>query len=128
MNSRSPLGSALGLGSAGSGTGHWWGQRLSAVALAPLTLWFAVSLLGLPGLDYYSVSAWAAAPLHAILLALLVIALVYHSALGTQVVAEDYIHTPGFRIVVLALLRLAHIALAAAGVFSVFLIATRAGA
>ena len=111
-----------------SGTEHWWGQRLSAVALAPLTLWFAVSLLGLPGLDYYTVSAWAAAPLHAILLALLVIALVYHSALGTQVVAEDYIHTPGSRIVVLALLRLAHIALAAAGIFSVFLIATRAGA
>jgi len=128
MNSRSPLGSVLGLGSAGSGTGHWWGQRLSAVALAPLTLWFAVSLLGLPGLDYYTVSAWAAAPLHAILLALLVLALVYHSALGTQVVAEDYIHTPGSRIVVLALLRLAHTALAAAGVFSVFLIATRAGA
>ncbi|MCL4781182.1 MAG: succinate dehydrogenase, hydrophobic membrane anchor protein [Gammaproteobacteria bacterium] len=128
MNSRSPLGSALGHGSAGSGTGHWWGQRLSAVALVPLTLWFAVSLLGLPGLDYYTVSAWAAAPLHAILLVLLVIALVYHSALGTQVIAEDYIHTPGSRIVVLALLRFAHIALAAAGVFSVFLIATRAGA
>jgi succinate dehydrogenase / fumarate reductase membrane anchor subunit len=98
------------------------------VALAPLTLWFAVSLLGLPGLDYYTVSAWAAAPMHAILLVLLVVALVYHSALGTQVVAEDYIHTPGSRVLVLALLRLAHIALAAAGIFSVFLIATRAGA
>jgi succinate dehydrogenase / fumarate reductase membrane anchor subunit len=94
----------------------------------PLTLWFAVSLLGLPGLDYYTASAWAAAPLHAILLALLVIALTYHSALGVQVVAEDYIHAPGSRIVVLGLLRLAHIALAAAGIFSIFLIATRAGA
>lgn len=128
MSLKSPLGSALGLGSAKSGTEHWWAQRLSAVALAPLTLWFAISLLGLPGLDYYSVSAWAAAPVHAILLTLMVIAVVYHSALGTQVVAEDYIHTPGSRIVVLAALRLAHIALAAAGIFSIFLIATRAGA
>lgn len=128
MSLKSPLGSALGFGSAKSGTEHWWAQRLTAVALVPLTLWFAISLLGLPGLDYYTVSAWAAAPLHAILLALLVIALVYHSALGTQVVAEDYIHTPGSRIVVQIVLRLAHFALAAAGIFSVFLIATRAGA
>ncbi|MCB1596250.1 MAG: succinate dehydrogenase, hydrophobic membrane anchor protein, partial [Gammaproteobacteria bacterium] len=58
MSLKSPLGSALGLGSANSGTEHFWGQRLSAVALVPLTLWFAVALLGLPGLDYYTVSAW----------------------------------------------------------------------
>ena len=59
------------------------------------------------------------------LLVLLVVAMVYHSSLGTQVVAEDYIHTPGTRVVVLVLLRLIHIALAVAGVFAVLLIATR---
>ncbi len=66
-----------------------------------------------------------AAPLHAILLALLVVALVYHSSLGTQMVAEDYVHGSSLRVVVLMLLRLLHVTLAVAGVFAVFLIATR---
>ena len=127
MSLKSPLGRVLGLGSAGAGTEHWIGQRLSAVAMVPLTLWFALSLLSLPSLDFYSVNAWAGAPLHALLLLLLVLALVFHSSLGTQVVAEDYIHAPGRRVVVLALLRLLHVALAVAGLFAVFLVATRAG-
>jgi succinate dehydrogenase / fumarate reductase membrane anchor subunit len=126
MSLKSPLGRVLGLGSAGTGTEHWLGQRLSAVAMVPLTLWFAVSLLTLPSLDFYSVTAWVAAPLHAVLLILLVVALVYHSSLGTQVVAEDYVHAPGLRVAVLTTLRLLHVGLAVAGIFAVFLIATRA--
>ncbi len=126
MSLKSPLGRVLGLGSAGTGTEHWLGQRLSAVAMVPLTLWFAVSLLTLPSLDFYSVAAWVAAPLHAVLLVLLVVALVYHSSLGTQVVAEDYVHAPGLRVIVLAALRLLHVGLAVAGIVAVFLIATRA--
>ena len=94
--------------------------------MVPLTLWFALSLLALPSLDFYAVTAWVAAPLHAVLLVLLVVALVYHSSLGTQVVAEDYVHASGLRAVVLIVLRLLHIALAVAGIFAVFLIATRA--
>ena len=112
-------------GSAGSGTEHWLGQRLSAVALVLLTIWFAISLLRLPSLDFYTVNAWIAAPLHAVLLILLVISLVYHSSLGTQVVVDDYIHTSGPRVAVLAMLRLIHAALGVAGIFAVFLIATR---
>ena len=126
MSLRSPLRRVLGLGSAGAGTDHWMGQRLSAVALVPLTLWFAITLLTLPALDFQSVNAWSASPLHAILLVLLVVALVYHSSLGTQVVVEDYIHTPGTHTVVLALLRLIHIALAVAGVFAVLRVAITA--
>jgi succinate dehydrogenase / fumarate reductase, membrane anchor subunit len=126
MSLKSPLGRVLGLGSAGTGTEHWLGQRLSAVAMVPLTLWFAISLLTLPSLDFYSVTAWVAAPLHAVLLILLVVALVYHSSLGTQVVAEDYLHAPGLRVAVLTALRLLHVGLAVAGIFAVFLIATRA--
>ena len=126
MSLKSPLGRVLGLGASGTGTGHFLSQRLSAVALVPLTLWFAVALLTLPSLDFYSVTAWVAAPLHAVLLALLVIALVYHSSLGTQVVVEDYVHTPGLRMVVITVLRLLHFGLAVAGIFAVFLVATRA--
>ncbi len=126
MSLKSPLGRVLGLGSSGTGTEHWLGQRLSAIALVPLTLWFAVSLLAFPALDFYAVTAWVAAPLHAVLLVLLVIALVYHSSLGTQVVVEDYVHAPLQRTLTLIILRLAHIALAVAGILAVFLIATRA--
>ncbi len=126
MSLKSPLGRVLGLGSARAGTEHWLGQRLSAVALVPLTLWFALALLALPALDFYAVSAWIAAPLHAVLLVLLVATLVYHSSLGTQVVAEDYIHAPGLRAVVLVLLRLLHIVLGVAGILAVLLVATRA--
>ena len=125
MSLRSPLRRVLGLGSAGAGTDHWMGQRLSAVALVPLTLWFAISMLTLPALDFFSVNAWGASPLHAVPLVLLVVALVYHSSLGIQVVVEDYVHAPAIRVVVLVLLRLIHIALAVAGVFAVLLIATR---
>lgn len=126
MSLKSPLARVLGLGSAGTGTEHWLGQRLSAVAMAPLTLWFAVSLLTLPALDFHSVNAWAAVPLHAVLLVLLLVALVYHSSLGTQVVVEDYVNAPAVRVVVLALSRLIHVTLAVSGIFAVFLIATKA--
>ena len=126
MSLKSPLGRVLGLGSAGTGTEHWLGQRLSAVAMVPLTLWFALSVLALPALDFPAVSAWVAAPLHAVLLVLLIVALVYHSSLGTQVVAEDYIHGSGLRVAVLTVLRLSHVALAVAGIFAVLLIALRA--
>ena len=125
MSLRSPLGRALGPGSAGTGTGHFLSQRLSAVALVPLTLWLAVALVTLPSLDFYTVTAWVAAPLHAVLLVLLVLALVWHSSLGTQVVVEDYVHSSGRRVALLTVLRLIHVALAVAGIFAVVLIATR---
>jgi succinate dehydrogenase / fumarate reductase, membrane anchor subunit len=126
MSLKSPLGRVLGLGAAGAGTEHWLAQRITAVAMVPLTLWFAVSIVSLPSLDFYSMTAWVASPVHAVLLALLVVALVYHSSLGTQVVAEDYVHAPGLRVAILVALRLVHVGLAVAGIFAVFLIATRA--
>lgn len=119
MSLRSPLGRVLGLGSAKSGFHHWWGQRLSAAALAPLGLWFAFSLAGLPGMDYGTVAAWIAAPLHAILLILLLLTLLYHSSLGLQVVIEDYVHRAGAKVVSLVLVRFAHAVLAVAGAWSI---------
>lgn len=120
---KSPLGQALGNGSAGSGTEHWMAQRLTAIALVPLTLWFVWSLLTQPVLDYYTMLAWAAEPLHAICLALLVVAVTFHSNLGLQVVVEDYVHQPGPRIVLQVLVRLVHVALAVAGIYAVIMIA-----
>ena len=89
MSLRSPLGRVLGLGSAKDGTGHWWAQRVTAIALVPLTLWFAFSLLTLPALDYETVRTWLAFPLTSFLAALLIAVLSYHSYLGTIVIVED---------------------------------------
>src|SRR5205807_4910840 len=79
---RSPLGRARGLGSAREGVEVWWMQRVTAVALLPLTLWFVASLIALTGSDYNTFIAWLKAPFVAILMVLLLIALFYHTALG----------------------------------------------
>jgi len=128
MSLRSPIGRVLGLGSAKEGAAHWWGQRVSAVALVVLTLWFVSSLLRLGDFRYAMVVAWIGAPLNAVLLSLLVGTLVYHSRLGVQVVVEDYVTHHGAKVVTLLLLNFLHIALAAVGVFSVLRIAFGAGA
>jgi len=122
MSLQSPLGKFLGHGSAKHGTEHWWAQRVTAVALLPLTLWFVVALLGMSSYEFEAVAAWMAGPLNAILLSCLLIALLYHSQLGLQVVVEDYVHHGGLKVTVLIVLQLAHIAAGVAGLYSIILI------
>jgi succinate dehydrogenase / fumarate reductase membrane anchor subunit len=123
MSLRSPLGRALGMGSAKDGTGHWLAQRVSAVALIPLTLWFFISLLTLPALDYGTVRAWLALPLNGLLGVLLVVVLTYHSYLGTAVVIEDYVHGAGTKLVSLLLLRFLYVFFCGAAVWAILRIA-----
>ncbi len=123
MSLRSPVGRVLGLGSAKDGTGHWWAQRVSAVALIPLTLWFLLSLLALPALDYATVRAWLSVPLSGILAVLLVAVLAYHSYLGTTVVIEDYVHAAGTKILSLLLLRFLYVLVGGAGIFAILHVA-----
>jgi succinate dehydrogenase / fumarate reductase, membrane anchor subunit len=92
MSLRSPLGKVLGLGAAKEGAGHWWSQRLTAVALALLGVWFIASLASLGSFDYSAVTAWIARPWNAALLSIFVAVMSYHSHLGVQVVIEDYVH------------------------------------
>ena len=89
---RSMLGRARGLGSAKSGTAHWWAQRVTALALIPLTLWFIWSILHLAGLPRAAVVLWASSPFVATLLVALILTTFHHMQLGLQVVIEDYIH------------------------------------
>jgi succinate dehydrogenase / fumarate reductase membrane anchor subunit len=120
---RSPLGRAIGLGSAKEGVEHWWAQRVSAVALIPLGLWFAASVVALAGADRAAVLAWLHAPVQAILAILLLIAVFYHAALGLQVVVEDYVHAEWLKVPSLVAMRLVSFGLAVAGIFAVLRIA-----
>lgn len=128
MSLRSPIGRVLGLGSAKEGVSHWWGQRVSAVALLLLALWFVSALLRLGDFSHASVVAWIATPMNAVLLSLLVGTTAYHSQLGVQVVVEDYVSHHGSKIATLVLLNFLHIVLAALGIFSVLRIAFGAAA
>jgi len=116
---RSPLGRAIGLGSAKEGVEHWWLQRITAVALAPLSLWFVIAIIRLVGADADSVRDWVGNPLPAILLVLLLIATFYHASLGLQVVIEDYIHAEFAKLGLVIIVRLACFAFVVAGIFAV---------
>ena len=119
MSLRSPLGRVLGLGSARTGAEHWWAQRVSAVALVPLTVWFVASTLALRTLQYVAVIDFIGRPLNSFLLLLLVLSLAYHSYLGISVIIEDYVHAPATKIGSLLAARFAHIVAAAAAVFAI---------
>jgi succinate dehydrogenase / fumarate reductase membrane anchor subunit len=116
---RSPLGRAVGLGSAKEGVEHWWLQRITAVALVPLSLWFVIAIIRLVGADVATVRDWVANPLPAILLVLLLIATFYHASLGLQVVIEDYVHAELTKLGLVIIVRLACFAFAVAGIFAV---------
>lgn len=120
---RSPLGRARGYGSAKEGVQHFWVQRVSAVALIPLTLWFVFSVAQLPVESFGAVKHWVAVPSVAVMLVLFIATLFYHSMLGVQVVVEDYVAGEGRKLVTLLVLKFAHAIAAAAGIFAVLKIA-----
>lgn len=128
MSYRSPLSRARGLGSAKEGVHHWWMQRLTAIALVPLLVWFVICLALLGQADYETLHAWVAQPLTAIPLIILVLALFYHSSLGIQVVVEDYIATKWFRIAVIIIVNFANIVLAVISIFAILKIVFGTGA
>lgn len=102
--------------------GHWWAERVSAVALVPLTLWLVASIIAQSGSDYASFIAWLGTPLASIAMILLLIALFHHTALGLQVVIEDYVHS-GRKFAALVMTRLGCIGLATAGIVATLRIA-----
>lgn len=117
---RSELGRVRGLGSAKEGVEHWWAQRLTAVALIPLSFLFVIFLIALSGSDYATVAHWVGHPIAAILLTLLVIASYHHSQLGLQVVCEDYLHPEWVRLVFVVIIKAGTIVLGAASIFAIF--------
>ena len=102
---RTPLARARGLGSARDGVGHWWAQRLTAIALIPLVVWFAISLVMLSGADYTVVRAWIGSPLVMMLLVLTIAVGLHHGQLGMQVVIEDYVGNDGWKLALIVIVK-----------------------
>jgi len=103
MSLRTPLGRVRGLGSAKDGTHHWWMQRVTAVALVPLTLIFTGYVLALVGAPHAEVAATLGSPLGSLIALLLIAVTFYHLSLGMQVVIEDYVHGEGTKIALVML-------------------------
>jgi len=117
---RSKIGKAKGLGAAHHGVSHWWWQRLTAVALVPLSLWFFYSLLtAMLSADAFKVAEWMADPLSALVMVLLLIAMFAHAKLGLQVVVEDYVKAPFMKYALLLFITFACVALPAVGIIAV---------
>jgi len=119
MSLRSPLGRVLGLGAAKDGTSHFWGQRISALALLFLGCWFVSSLWLTTDFSHAAVIAEIQRPINTILLMLLVVTTAYHSHLGVQIVIEDYVHTHGRKLVALLLSRFTHVVFTVAAIYSI---------
>jgi succinate dehydrogenase / fumarate reductase, membrane anchor subunit len=123
MSLRGPLGAVLGRGSAKHGVREWWLQRVTSVALVPLSIGFVVSLLALPALDYATLIAWLHQGCTALGLVLFVLVAARHSQLGVRVVIEDYVHTAGLKTLALVVSDFSHVLACAAAVFAILKVA-----
>ena len=123
MSLRTPLGRVRGLGAAGEGTGHWWAQRLTAVALVPLSFVFVFLVILFKGASHADVVVTMANPLIAVILLLFIVAGFYHLKLGIQVVVEDYVHHEGVKIAILVANAFGCIVLGTACIFAVLKLA-----
>ena len=119
MSLRSPLSRVLGSGSAKEGTEHWWMQRVTAIALLILGIWFLISFARIDQYSESELHAWVASPMNAIMLLLASITLAWHSMLGVQIVIEDYVHGPGLKVVSIILSKFAHVFLGLAAVVAI---------
>lgn len=116
---RTPLKVARGTGASKSGVHHWWLQRVTAVALVPLSIWFLFLLGGVVRADYADVLASFGQPVHAIFLIVFVVCLFWHGALGLQVVIEDYVHARWLEVTLQVALRFGALLAALACVMAV---------
>ncbi len=110
----------VGLSTLKGALGHWWHQRLTAIFIIPLSLWFMTSLVGHLKSDHETVVTWISSPIVSFLMVILVCGIFYHAKLGVQVVIEDYIHTKGSKLLLLTAVNMGALTGALVGVLSVF--------
>ena len=120
---RSQLGRARGLGSAKEGVAHWWAQRVSAIALLPLSSWFVAGIVSRVGDDFERVRLRLASPLAFSLFSLFLLVLAYHAALGLKVVIEDYVRPHALRLAAIMAMQFVVVLLTMAGMVALLTIA-----
>ncbi len=123
MDVVTPLKKTRGLGSAKYGAHHWSVQRITSIALIPLTLWFVFSILSFGAADYNQAIIWAGQPHNSVMLIMLVLITFHHSQLGLQVIIEDYFHCEIIKISSLIAVKFLNFALAITGCFAILKIA-----
>ena len=123
MSLKTPLAKVRGLGSAKEGSHHWWVQRMTALALIPLTLWFVFAVAVMAGQDHATMIAWVAEPFNAVMLLLLVVLTFHHTHLGLQVVIEDYLHNEVVKIGALVAVKFGCFVLGTIGCFAILKVA-----
>ncbi len=121
-NLRSPLGRARGLGSAKEGLHHWWAQRLTSIALVPLTVWFVASIISLAGAGFVDFVAWLGSPFNATVMILFLAVSFHHAQLGLQVVLEDYVSSHGLRVASIIIVKFVCYGLAALAIVSTLIV------
>lgn len=119
MMQKTPLGRVIGLGSAKSGTEHWWHQRVTAIAGIPLVIFLIGFVLTHIGASRAEIIASVSNPLVAVLLVLTMVNLLWHMRLGLQVVIEDYVHTPARKVAALLFNTFFTVAMGAAALYAI---------
>lgn len=119
MDMRAPLGHVRGYGSTNDGVKHWWMQRLTGIALIPLTLWFLYSAVQLSGATHAEFIAWVGAYGNPVLLSALIVCMFHHGQLGLHVIIEDYITSEGIKMTLLIAIKFAAILFGASAIFSI---------
>jgi succinate dehydrogenase / fumarate reductase membrane anchor subunit len=112
MSIQTPLGKVRGHGAAHTGTRHFWFQRLTAIALVPLTLWFVWAVVRYVGAPYAEVIAFLGHPVSGVAMLMFVLMALWHMLLGVQMVVEDYVPHEGSKIALLFLLNFVVLAIA----------------
>ena len=123
MTLRTPLGRAKGMGSARRGADLWWLQRVTAVALIPLSIWLLASLVSLTGADHQRFIEWVASPINAVALLLAIATSFYHFKVGMDVVIEDYVRSEGLKVASLLFTTFATVLVGSVCVFAVLKLA-----
>jgi succinate dehydrogenase / fumarate reductase membrane anchor subunit len=119
MDMRTPLGRVRGLGTTNDGVKHWWMQRLTGIALVPLSLWFLYSSVQLSGASHAEFIAWVGAYGNPALLSMLIICIFQHGQLGLQVIIEDYIRSESIKMTLLIAIKFAAIIFATSAIFAI---------
>ena len=122
MDILTPLQRVRGLGSAKSGTEEWWHQRVTSLALVPLSVFLVILMVSLIGANHATVVARVGHPLVATGLILTLVAVAWHMQIGMRVIIEDYLHAPAWKVAALVANAFFAILIAVLGIFAVLTI------